>query len=105
GTPATDKWRQRERRGPKLRRLGRHVDRRDGREPVRRDRVIPAMRVAAAALAFFLDVGHFAARRHFAVPADDAAAGECGEAEKPDETHLRVPPGRKLSNIYTAECE
>ena len=49
--------------------------------------MIPAVALAAADFAFFLDVRYFAARRHLAVPADDAAAGESGEAKKPNETH------------------
>ena len=45
------------------------------------------MTVATAALALLLHVGQLAARRHFAIAADDATAAESGEAEKPNETH------------------
>ena len=65
-----------------------------------RHRVIAAMPVAAARLAFLLDIRNFAARGHFAVPADDAAAGERGEAEKPNETHDALHQEKLLSNLY-----
>jgi hypothetical protein len=45
------------------------------------------MAVAAAALALFFDVGHFATRSYFAVAADHTSARECREAEKSDEAH------------------
>jgi hypothetical protein len=45
------------------------------------------MAVTAAGFALFLDVADFAAGRHFAVAANDAAAGECGEPEKPNKAH------------------
>ena len=67
--------------------LRRHRDRADARKPFGSDGVIASMTVTAAGDALLLDVGDFPARGHFAVPADDAAAGECGEAENPNETH------------------
>jgi hypothetical protein len=45
------------------------------------------MAVRCAGPAFFFDVMDLAARRHFPIPADDTAAAERGEAEKPNETH------------------
>ena len=51
------------------------------------DRVIAPVPVAAAGFALFLDVGDFAAGRHFAIAADHATAAESGEAEKSNETH------------------
>jgi hypothetical protein len=62
------------------------------------------MAMAAAAPAFFLDVSHLAAGGHFAVPPDDAAAGESGEAEKSHETHGRprsfiAPKESKLCTV------
>ena len=62
------------------------------------------MPVAAAGFAFFLDVRDFAAGRHFTITADDAAAGQSGEAEKSNQTHGAldwfVP---NLSKLRTAE--
>jgi hypothetical protein len=68
--------------------LGREGDRSERRETIRGDGVIAPMTVAAARFSLFLDVCDLAARRHLAVPADDASAGECGEAEKSNETHI-----------------
>jgi len=48
------------------------------------------MTVASAAFAFFFHVADFAARGHFAVSSDDAAAGKSCEAEKPNETHTAL---------------
>ena len=59
---------------------------RNGRDAVGHG-VIPPMAVTPAAFALFFDVAHFAAGRHLAVPADNAAAGECGEAEKSNKAH------------------
>src|SRR5262245_29616597 len=50
-------------------------------------RVVATMTVTAAGFAFLLDIRDFAAGRELAVPADNAAAGESGEAKKPNETH------------------
>src|SRR5918996_42725 len=61
-------------------------------EALRRHRVVAAMAVAPAHLALLLDVAHFAARCHFAIPAHDAAAGESGEAEKSNKTHDALDP-------------
>src|SRR3954469_8758065 len=52
-----------------------------------RNRVVAAMTVAPAGVAFLFDVVHFAARCHLAGLADDAAASEGREAEKSDEAH------------------
>ena len=54
---------------------------------VRCHRMVSAVTVASAGLAFFLDIADFPAGRDLAVAAHDAAAGESGEAEKSDETH------------------
>ena len=53
------------------------------------DGVVAAMPMAAAALTFFLHVSDFAARRQLAITANDAAARQSGESEKPNETHRR----------------
>jgi hypothetical protein len=84
-------------------RFGTERNRTDRRKTLRRDRVIAAMSVTAARLAFFLDVRDFPTRRHFAVPADHASARESGEAKKPNETHT-VPSidVLRLSNMYAA---
>jgi hypothetical protein len=67
--------------------------------------MVPAMTVTATRLSFFLDVVHFPAGGHFAVSADDAAAGESGEAEKPNETHDALDPfACKESKLCTAEA-
>ena len=49
------------------------------------------MPVASTGFALFLDVRDFTAGSHFAVTANDAAAGESSEAEKPNETHDVLP--------------
>jgi hypothetical protein len=49
--------------------------------------VVAAVSVAAAGLAFLLDVGDFAAGRYFAVAADHAPTAEGGETEQSNETH------------------
>src|SRR5215471_7747911 len=73
--------------------LGRLAGQGHGRNDIQRrwtagnHSVIATMSVASAGFALFLDVGHFAARRHLTVTADDAAAPERGETEKPNETH------------------
>jgi len=43
-------------------------------------RVVATMTVTAAGFAFLLDIRDFAAGRELAIPADDAATGESGEA-------------------------
>ena len=48
---------------------------------------IPAVSVAAAGGPLLLDVRQLPAGRHLAVPADDAAARQCGVPQKPDKTH------------------
>ena len=45
------------------------------------------MTMAAASLAFFVDVRDFPTGGHFAVLADDAAAPKCGETDQSNETH------------------
>jgi hypothetical protein len=52
------------------------------------------MTVASTVFALFLHVSDFTAGGDFAVAADDAAAGEGDEAEKPNETHgvLQLTP-------------
>jgi hypothetical protein len=49
--------------------------------------VIAPVPVADAGFSLFFHVTNFAARRHFAILADYASAGESGEAEKPNQTH------------------
>ena len=49
--------------------------------------MIPAMGVASAGFALFLDVHHFPAGRDLAVLTDHAAARKRCETEKPNETH------------------
>jgi hypothetical protein len=58
-----------------------------GSEPSAGNRVVATMTVASTVFALFLHVVDFAARGHFAVAADDTAAAEGGEAEKPNDTH------------------
>ena len=58
--------------------------------------VIAAMAVTHAASAFFFDVTHFTAGCHLAVASNDAAAGECGEAEKSNETHAVLNPLKQV---------
>jgi hypothetical protein len=60
--------------------------------PVANHRVVPTMTVTAAGFAFLLDVSNFAARRELTVASYDAAAGESGEAKKPNETHKTLKP-------------
>jgi hypothetical protein len=48
--------------------------------------VIAPVAMTPAALTFFFHVGDFSTRRDLAVLADDASAGESGEAKKPNET-------------------
>src|SRR5437762_11635537 len=57
----------------------RQRDRSDRSEAFRGDRVVPPVRVAAATLAFFLDIRDFAARRQLAIATGDAAAGRSEE--------------------------
>ena len=82
-------------------RLRRQRDRTDGRQTFGRDGVVPPMPMASTGLAFFLDVRDFTTGGQFAVTANHAAAGESGEAEKPNETHtiLRTM-WRWTSNMY-----
>ena len=56
-------------------------------DPRGNDGVIAPMARAATPFTFLFDVAYFAAGRHLAVPANDAAATESGESEKPYETH------------------
>jgi hypothetical protein len=49
--------------------------------------VIPAVRVAPAALTFFFDVGDFTPACDFAVAANHASTVQISIAEKPNETH------------------
>jgi hypothetical protein len=49
--------------------------------------MIATMSVTTAGFAFFLDVTDFAAGRHFAITAHDAAARESGEPEKSNQAH------------------
>jgi hypothetical protein len=59
-------------------------------------RVIAAVAVTHTASAFFFDVTHLSAGRHLAVAPNDAAAGECGEAEKSNETHAVLNPLKEV---------
>ena len=71
-----------------LRRFSREGEgRRGGDGEIDGNRVVAAMAVASAGVALLFDVVHFAARRHLAVLADDTAAREGRETEKPNETH------------------
>lgn len=80
-------------RGVTLERSGRFADERGesdwrgGGHAIGDDRVVAAMRMAAAGLTFFLYVGDFAARRHLAITANDAAAAESSESEQTNQTH------------------
>ena len=49
--------------------------------------VVASMAVTPAGFAFLLDIRDFPAGRELAIPADDAATGESGEAQKTNETH------------------
>jgi hypothetical protein len=49
--------------------------------------VIAPVKVIRAIAALLLDVNDFPCVRELEIPADDAAAGERGETEEPDETH------------------
>ena len=49
--------------------------------------VVASMAVTPAGFAFLLDIRDFTAGRELAIPADDAATGESGEAQKTNETH------------------
>ena len=73
-----------------------------GAEPRGRQRVIATMSVVRAAAAFFLDVDDLAVSGDFPVLAGDAAARECGEAEKANETHHGDPsePPAKEQLLY-----
>jgi hypothetical protein len=73
-------------------RLGRE-SRRDQLHQSIRNRVIAAVHVNLATRAFFLDVGHFPARRQFAIATDDATATQCPKSEEPHKTHFRFPLG------------
>ena len=60
--------------------------------------------MVSAGLTFFFDIRDFPARGHFAVPADDASAGQGGETEKPNETHHESPLSNEPpSNFRTDE--
>jgi hypothetical protein len=62
------------------------------------------MPVVLAAVAFLLDVDHFAMRRNFAVLASDATATQRGETQKPYQTHHGEPSDiEPKSNPRTAE--
>ena len=97
-----------------LGRFGRQGDRRSRCVPVCRDGLIPSMTMAAAGLAFFLDVADFAAGRYLAVPADHAATGERIETEKPNQTHTALyqrtrrnpfaPPHQDEQTLYRARA-
>lgn len=70
-----------------LRSLGGEREGRGDGQTIGGDRMVAAMAMTTARLPLFFHIAYFPAARHFAVPADDAAAGEGGEAEKPNETH------------------
>src|SRR6185295_7570877 len=75
---------------PWLRRLGRErgdAERRRRRHALRGDRVVPAMTVAAARFALFLDVADLAAGRYFAIAPHHASTSERRETQEPNETH------------------
>jgi hypothetical protein len=81
--------------------FGRENDGQSCRESFPGHRVIAAMTVTHAASSFFLDVTHFTAGCHLAVASNDAAAGECGEAEKSNETHAVLNPLKQVQqNVY-----
>jgi hypothetical protein len=63
--------------------------------------VIAAMPVTSAGFALLFNVRHFTTGRHFAVATNDAAAAECGEAEKPNETHEAL---LKTSEFWSNCC-
>ena len=66
--------------------------------------MVPAVPMVPAGLTFFFDIRDFPARGHFAVPADDAAARQRRETEKPNETHHESPLSNEpLSNFRTDE--
>jgi hypothetical protein len=46
------------------------------------------MTMGAATFTLLFHISYLAARGHFAIAPDDAAAGESSEAEKPNETHV-----------------
>ena len=80
--------------------LGHQDDGRDRRQTIGGNGVVASMTVASAGLALFFNVADLAACRHFTIPADDAAARECGKAEKSHETHtcrkaIAVPMKRR----------
>jgi len=57
-----------------------------------RDRVVTTVTMRTTRASLFLDVRHFAARRHLAVLANDAPAGQGGEADQPNKTHhVQIP--------------
>ena len=72
--------------------FGRQRKREGSGEPLGGNRVVATMAVTTAGFALFLDVTDFAAGRHFAIAADDAAAGQSGEAEKSNQTHGVLDP-------------
>src|SRR5258705_411643 len=55
------------------------------------NRVVALMGMTAAALALFLDVRHFPVRRHLAVLANHATAGERCKTKKTNQTHHESP--------------
>jgi hypothetical protein len=65
------------------------------------------MTLTAAAFALLLDIRDFAAGRELAIPADDAATGESGEAKKSNETHRTLTRiamiAERSSNFCTEE--
>ncbi len=60
------------------------------------------MAVAPAALALLFDVADFAAGGHLAISADHAPTSECGEAEKPNETHDALH--RRTEQVACRRC-
>ena len=68
------------------------------------NRVIPPMSVTAARFSLLFDVGHFPARDHLAVLADDASAREPGEAEEVSAIRRAVQDGHALyqADRYTS---
>jgi hypothetical protein len=64
--------------------------------------VISPVTVGVADPSLLLHIVDLAAGRHFSIAADDAAASESREAEKPNETHRVLPAGRS-SKLCTVE--
>ena len=75
---------------------------------VAHDGVVATMTVTAAGFAFLLDIRNLAAGRELAIAADDASAGESGEAKKSNETHKTLTPiaitASRLEQVLYRTC-